>query len=231
MQLIAKIVRAVASIAISALVLAGLSQTAAGEEFRIESKVFTGKEEAPTSESLTLFDDGRAYDFLTDPHEIIVFDVAHGRVVLLDPERKLCTELTTDKLNDFVNQIRVRAARQTDPLLKFAAEPKFDESKEDKGWLKFASPLITYRVHAVKAENSTVAKQYREFSDWSARLNSMLHPGSLPPFPRLAINSALDRAGGQIPDEVHVTIGAKPNGPEAGRAPQRTCFDESFDGR
>ncbi len=90
--------------------------------------------------------------------------------------------------------------------MKFAAEPKFDETKEDHGWVKYSSPLVTYRVQAVKAESPSAARQYREFSDWSAKLNSMLHPGSLPPFPRLAINGALDRAGGHIPEEVQVTI-------------------------
>lgn len=192
-----------------ALVGASHVRPVAADEFRIESKVFAGKDETPTTESLTLFDDGRVYDFLAAPREIIVFDISRGRIALLDPERKIKTELTTDKLTGFVDQLRARAARQTDSFLKFAAEPKFDESKEDHGWMKYSSPQMTYRVHAAKAESETMAHQYREFSDWSAKLNAMLQPGSLPPFPRLAINAALDRSGTQIPDEVQVTMGAQ----------------------
>jgi hypothetical protein len=183
-------------------------QSTVAEEFRIESKVFAGKDDTSTSESLTLFADQRVYDFLSSPSEITVFDFPRGRIVLLDPNRKLRTEMTTDKLNEFTDQLRTRAARQTDALLKFAANPKFDEGHTDAEWREFASPHMTYRVHPAKPDNVDVVRQYRMFSDWSARLNSMIHPGALPPFPRLAVNAALEQAG-EIPESVQLTIAAQ----------------------
>src|SRR5438046_252777 len=125
-----------AAVLMLSLIVCGM-RAARAEEFRIESKVFTAKEEAPVSESLTLFDDGRVYDFLSLPSEITLFDLSRGRIVLMDPDRKLRTELTTDELNTFIEQLRTRAARQTDRLLKFAADPKFEESRESSGWQRF----------------------------------------------------------------------------------------------
>jgi hypothetical protein len=181
------------------------SGVATAEEFRVESKVFSGKNETPVSESLTLFADGRVYDFLSSPREITVFDFPRGRIVLIDPARKLRTELTTEQLNDFIDKLRTRASRQADSLLKFAAQPKFNETNETDGWQQFASPQLTYRVRGVKSENSAMVRAYREFSDGSARLNAMLHPGALPPFPRLEVNASLERSM-RMPEELELTI-------------------------
>jgi hypothetical protein len=190
------------------MVFSLLVRQAPAEEFRVVSKVFSGKDDSTTSDSVTMFADDRVYDFLSSPSEITVFDFPRGRIVLLDPNRKLRTEMTTDKLNEFTDQLRGRAGRQTDALLKFAANPKFDESQSDSEWIQFSSPQMTYRVHPIKPENPNVAGQYRKFCDWSARLNSMIHPGAIPPFPRLAVNAALERAG-EMPESVELTLAAQ----------------------
>jgi hypothetical protein len=199
---------AVSIICCGIALLSILVQSAPAEEFRIESKVFSGKDDTSTSDSVTLFADDRAYDFLSSPSEITVFDFPRGRIVLLDQNRKLRTELSTDKLNEFTDQLRTRAARQTEALLKFAANPKFDESHADPLWLQFSSPQMTYRVRPSNPGNANVVHQYRMFSDWSARLNSMIHPGAMPPFPRLAVNAALERAG-EVPESVELTLAAQ----------------------
>jgi hypothetical protein len=36
----------------------------------------------------------------------------------------------------------------------------------------------------------------------------MIHPGAMPPFPRLAVNAALDRAG-EVPESVELTLAAQ----------------------
>ncbi len=126
---------------------------AAADDFRIESKVFAGTETSASSESLTLFSGNRAYDFISAPHEITIFDFSRDEIVLLDSTRKVRTEMNTEKLNSFSDQLRTRAARQTDPLLKFAAPIRqFEESHDDDGWLMFKSPSLTYRVQAAKIE-------------------------------------------------------------------------------
>ncbi len=51
---------------------------AEADDFRIETKVFTGKETEPSSETLTLFRGGQVFDFLTKPNEITLFDKPRG---------------------------------------------------------------------------------------------------------------------------------------------------------
>jgi hypothetical protein len=193
------------SLGIVGLYLIAGATAATAEEFRVESKVFSGKDEAPVSESLTLFADGRVYDFLSSPREITVFDFIRGRIVLIDPVRKVRTELTTEQLNDFIDKLRARALRQNDALSKFAAQPQFTESKSADGWEQFASSQLTYRVQAKKSDNPAIVRAYREFSDGSARLNAMLQPGALPPFARLEVNAAMERTM-RVPEELELTI-------------------------
>lgn len=183
----------------------GALRNTAAEEFRIESKVFADTTPTPVCESVTLFADSRVYVFMNSPREITLLDIPRNRIVLIDPARKVRTELTTEKLASFVEQLRVRASQQTDPLIKFAAEPKFDESRDDAGCMIFESPQITYRVHTAKSSNPAITRACREYADWTARLITIVHPGSLPPFPTLAINAAMEREG-LFADEVERTM-------------------------
>lgn len=195
-----------------AAVLAIPSESRA-DEFRVESKVYNTEQGPPVSESLTLFHEGRAYDLLSSPPEITIFDIANNRIVMLDPVRKVRTEIETDGLTTFVEQLRIRASRQADPTLKFAAEPKFAETVDEDGRLSFVSPNITYRVRGTRATTPAAAQAYREFADWSARLTTRVRQGAQPPFPRLAVNAALERRG-ILPDEVERSV-SDPNRPKA----------------
>jgi hypothetical protein len=175
------------------------------DEFRVESKVFAADSDKPTSESLTLFSEDRAFDFLDSPRETIVFDFTSDRIGLLDASHKVRTELSTAKLTAFTDQLRTRAARQTDALLRFAADPHLEESSDDGGWMRFSGKLLTYRVQAAKASNPEMVKLYRQFSDASARLNSMLQAGAMPPFARLSINESLARDD-KLPEQVELIL-------------------------
>ncbi|HTU25983.1 MAG TPA: hypothetical protein VMF30_11330, partial [Pirellulales bacterium] len=61
------------------------------------------------------------------------------------------------------------------------------------------------RVTTTKAESAEASQQYREFSDWYARLNVMMNPGSTPPFPRLAVNDELAKRG-LLAEQVQLTV-------------------------
>jgi len=185
--------------------IASWTQAASADEFRVESKVFATDSDKPTSESLTLFSDDRGFDFLASPRETIVFDFTSDRIGLLDAGRKVRTELATAKLTSFTDQLRTRAARQTDALLRFAADPHLEESSDDGGWMRFSGKLLTYRVQAAQASDPEMAKLYRQFSDASARLNSMLQAGAMPPFARLSVNEALARDG-KLPEQVELIL-------------------------
>ncbi len=175
--------------------LAPLATVSRAEDFRIETKIFVGKAEEPASTTTTLFQRGVVYDFLSEPAQIAVFSKPRagksGRFILLDPERRVRTELSTDQLSDVINKLRNWASRQYDPFLKFAASPHFNESFDrSTGQLLLASEEESYTIKTEPAENAEALAEYREFLDWYARLNTLLSAGP-PPEPRLQVNAAL----------------------------------------
>jgi hypothetical protein len=170
------------------------------EDFRIETRIFVGQkteDEKPVSQSTTLFRAGAVYDFLAEPAQAAVFRKATGgkpgRFILLDWTHEIQTEFTTDQLARFSDKVRNMAATHSDPFVKHASNPKFDEEFEpDSGKLVLASYWESYTVATGPAEHADALPEYREFLDWYARLNALLHPG-LPPEPRLRLNEALAR--------------------------------------
>jgi hypothetical protein len=177
--------------------------------FRVESKVFLGTAKEPKAENTTIFSQGVIYDYLRSPAETIVLDPARGRFVLLDPNRRLRTELSTHEVVALAENLRQWASKQSDAFLKFLAAPRFDEQFDERtGEVVFQSPWITYRAATIEAENDAVAQQYREFSDWYARLNARLNPGYKLVFARLALNEAMHKRR-QLPREITLTVQSK----------------------
>jgi hypothetical protein len=167
--------------------------TLAEEGFRIENKVFMTGEKDPQIRSTTIFHDGVVYDYLADPAEVTIFDVKHGRFVLLDLTRRIKTELTAERVAGFSDRLRQWSLKQSDPFLRFLGDPQFevafDESTHE---LTFTNPWMTYRLTTVDVESEAMSSQYREFSDWYCRLNTVLNPGARPPFARMIVNAELE---------------------------------------
>jgi hypothetical protein len=169
------------------------------EGFRIETKIFAGDEdeEEPVSQTTTLFLEGVVYDFIEQPAQVAVFrhptGGKPGRFILLEPAQRIQTEITTDQLSGAMTKLRTWAARQDDPFLQFAADPKFKESFEPKaGRLVLASHLESYTVSTTRPEHAESIAEYREFLDWYTKLNTLVTAGP-PPEPRLQLNAALAR--------------------------------------
>jgi hypothetical protein len=166
--------------------------TAKGEDFRVDNVVFVGDDKEPVSQSTTIFQDGVVYDCMKAPLETVVFDKLSGRFVLLNLKLRTRSELTTAHLAAFIDRLQIVAAKSKDPLMRFLAEPKFEERfNETTGELTFNSPLVTYQLMLSPERDPNIAGQYQEFCDYYARLNTLLAPGSRPPFGRLAVNAAL----------------------------------------
>ena len=70
---------------------------------------------------------------------------------------------------------------------------------------------MTYTVRLAAANDQGMIAQYHEFSDWYGSANSMLSPGSRPPFARLALNEAIANHLA-LPSEVALTFVAKSPG-------------------
>ena len=110
--------------------------------------MFVGRDTEPVSENVTLFRGGQVYDFNSKPSEITLFDKTRNRVILMDPVRKVKAEVKGERLAAFSVELRGWCERQTDPLLKFAAEPRFDQTLDEAtGEMVFTSPLILHLSH------------------------------------------------------------------------------------
>lgn len=185
---------------------AGDAMHRGGVEFRIENRVFVNNAKEPHAESTTIFLGGVVYDYLKKPAEITVFDPAHARFILLDTDRRVQTELSLEKVASFVEGLRRLADRWSDPFERFLGAPEFEERFDaTSGELTLSSPWLTYRLTTIGADSAEVASQYREFSDWHARLNTLITPGARPPFARLLVNAALHQRQ-RLPTEVELVI-------------------------
>jgi hypothetical protein len=191
----------------SALILAATSSASLAEDFRIETKVFVGKSKL-ISQNLTLFRAGYVYDYLNSGStRVAVFDQRNGRFVILDPTRKVKAEVKTDDIRNLMADLHDVAAKSSNPSMKFAADPSFDVEFSEEGELTLASQFMTYKLKTVAAPSTTAAEQYREFSDWYARFNTMANPGSTPQFPRLTVNAELAKRG-VVPTDVQLSTRA-----------------------
>ncbi len=179
---------------------------AVADDLRVDNSVYVGDQSQPSSQSTTIFSQGLVYDFLTTPAETIVFDKPGGRFVLLNTSLRTRAELKTNEVAAFTDRIQPLALKSPDPVVKFLAAPKFEEqSNEALGEFTLSSQWLSYRVKYSPEIHQSVVEQYHDFSDWYARLNMLLVPGSRPPFARLVLNAAL-ASRKALPSEVTLSL-------------------------
>lgn len=179
-----------------------ISSTLGAEDFRCDTEVFVGKEKEPVQRTTTIFQGAVVYDFLIgEPAEITIYDLGRGQITLLDKKRKLRTTIQNDDLLQWTAAYKTVKAESD--LFIFCTQPKFEETFKDNT-LTLAAKQLTYQATCTKPVVPGADRRYREFADWSARLNS-LRPGNLPPFPRLQLNKAL-AAQGMLPEDVERII-------------------------
>jgi len=176
-------------------------------DFRVVNEVYLGLQRKPVSRSVTIFHDGVVYDFLlSEPQEVVVFDPAAERLVLLDLQRRIRTQLSTAEVEEFSQRLKQWASQQRDPLLRFLSAPDFSEQFDEvRGELTLSSPWLTYRILLANAPSPSVCRQYREFSDWMARLNTLLRANARLPFARLMVNQAVAQRRA-VPREVTLSL-------------------------
>jgi len=188
---------------------------------RVETELFRDGAEQPVARSLTLFDDGVAWDFLELPAagdrdsavmelvEIVLHDPARERVVVIDPVRRLKTEIPLIRLERMSVSLAKWARSSDDRLVRWAGGPDFAGSfEEDTDSLALSGPRVRYSVRLAAAQSPEAAGTYRQFADTAILLKALLHPGGIPPFPRLALNRRLEAAAA-IPAEVTLEIDPK----------------------
>lgn len=184
---------------------------------RVESELFSDGAAEPVARSLTLFDGGVAWDFLELPRskdqrgemtlvEIVLHDPARERVVVIDPVRRVKTEIPLIRLERMSVSLAKWARSSEDRLVRWAGGPDFTGSfAEQEETILLSGPRVRYAVTLAAAESPEAAMTYRQFADTAILLKALLHPGGIPPFPRLAMNRRLEEAGA-IPSEVTLDI-------------------------
>ena len=210
-----------------------------GFELRVESELFADGATAPVARSLTLFRGGIAWDFLElaapdgsadgpgmQLAEIVLHDPARERVVVIDPNRDVKTEVETIRLERLSVSLAKWARSADDRLVRWAGGPDFgDGMTEKEDALELVGPRVRYAVAYGAAPSTEAAATYRRFADTAILLKALMQPGGIPPFPRLALNRRIEAAGA-IPAEVSLEIDPK-LALVAGRPSRLKCVHKS----
>jgi hypothetical protein len=192
------------------------------EGLRVESEVFAEDGTEPVARSLTLFRNGLAWDFLERPagsakddaadreaDELVLHDPARERVVVVDPARNVKTQIDTIRLERLSVSLAAWARKADDRLVRWAGGPDFGDGIQEKdSQLELVGPRVRYEVEFTAAPSPEFAEDYRRFADTAMLLKALLHPGGIPPFPRLAINRRVSSARG-IPTAVTLEVDSK----------------------
>lgn len=177
--------------------------------FRINNKVYAGKEKNPVSQSVTMFYKGRVYDFMSNPDETIIFDPELQRFLIISALTKTQCAVTLDEVETFERMMKEAIPKVKDEFIKSCLSPEFEISQdpETDEWV-YSAPRLTYRVKAQKEENPGDALRYAQFANKYALLNVILVPQSIPPFARIAVNNDLAQKR-LIPGEITITLQAE----------------------
>ncbi len=175
---------------------------AVADDFRIHNRVFLGKAKEPAASTVTIFRGGLVYDVLNAPQEIVVFDAARGRFVMLKPARSIRTEVSTEEIDRMVASLRVEMAKRGGGLPEFLSAPKYEIDAAGDSAASFNGEFAEYQVKTKKAASLLAARQYAQFSDWYTRMNTMTNPALLA---RMPVNAWLAERE-QIPTEIELTL-------------------------
>ena len=97
-----------------------------------------------------------------------------------------------------------------DKLICWAGGPHFDNSfHESVNTFELVGPRAQYRIEVTDAPTQKIADQYRQFADTAILLRALLHPGGIPPFPRMELNK---RIASEIKLPTSVTLQIDPGG-------------------
>ncbi len=222
-----------ACFALVACLAVAVSHTVTAQEIRVYTTIrdLSGQSSSVNTEhapvvvrSLMLFHAGKIYDYIEPAREVTVYEPAHRRFTILNPRRRLCSELTQDEIRHFLGRAEDEAqkrfgfvpeessasARKALEFLRFQIQPDFAASFDhDKQQLKLTADNFEYVVEGFQPENPELVAKYLHVADWMAQFNSVLHPQSLFPAPRLKLNQEL-RNHGLLPLTVNLKTETEP---------------------
>ncbi|HAW28432.1 MAG TPA: hypothetical protein DCY03_09990 [Planctomycetaceae bacterium] len=189
------------------------------QEFRIRTTIYQHQQEADpmiVSRSVSIFHAEKVYDHVDGLGEVTIFDPIQKKLILLNESRMIKTVINFDEIKHLLNVARHQTqeyihdqikreetkGKAIAGRLKFQLDPTFETQFDSKkNQLMLESKLINYRVQCVAPDQQASVENYLRFADWMARLNYVLHPYTLPPASRIALNEEL-RTRNLIPIEV-----------------------------
>lgn len=175
---------------------------ALGQDFRVETDVFVANQSQPVAEYVTLFYGNVVYDYrLTQPQEVVVFDMNRNRFILLDLSRRIKTELSTADIETFHQRVRQRMAGRDEAFFQPHFSHQYDAATRTH---RLENDKWSYQAVGLVPKYPEAVGRYRSFADWYIQLATM-HPGSIPPYGRLELNRLLAEQG-ELPQSVERTI-------------------------
>ncbi len=195
-----------------------LCDAAWAQELRVYTTVSRGEANSQLTEighSLTLFHNGKVYDFMEEVGEVVIYEPMNNRFIFMDGNYR-ASELKVEELRQFLKVAKSETQKYLGQLeqdgsplamkqanaIRFETAPTFQEKYEPaKQRLLLSSDLIRYDVTTTEGKDPQVVEKYLAYSDWFAKLNHILHSQSSSPEPRVVLNAAL-RTRGRLPLKV-----------------------------
>ena len=170
--------------------------------FRIETDVFEADEPKPVQRSLTLFQNGVAYNLSHDSGELMLVDWSGDRIVLINKPQQIQTTVEISKLQELLRAAKTQMATTT--LVMYSKGAEKVDANENR--IRIGDALMLYESTLQRPESSTQAKicaqEYRKFADATKLLSAFAGP---PPFHRLRLNQAVSEKDA-IPQEINLKM-------------------------
>ncbi|MCA9132092.1 MAG: hypothetical protein KDA45_03025 [Planctomycetales bacterium] len=169
--------------------------------FRVVTDIFVSTQKEPVQQTLTLFSQGVAYDIsFNDPNQITLVDPQRKRIVLLNKEQQIQTEIDLQQLHEFIDAARKQAeSSDLAPYLQGAAQVQITDEGVTVG-----DRTLQYHSTLQEPREEPMAAQYAQVADALALLNGR---SGVPPFARLSLNRAVAEQKA-LPAEITRTIGS-----------------------
>ena len=174
--------------------------------FRVDSvvKFSRNEDEERSFRTSSVFFDDFAFDFIGDNGEIIIYSFSEKKFALIDPIRRLRTEVDAEEIDRFLENVKPLLEKRNDAFCAFMIEPTFEVSrKEDE--LLFQSKWIDYRATTRAFDDPEIAVAYFDFANALCKLNVFMNPGAVTPLARLAVNRRFQEEA-RFPEKLVVDV-------------------------
>ncbi|MBP3558894.1 MAG: hypothetical protein J6K20_14490 [Thermoguttaceae bacterium] len=174
--------------------------------FRVDSvvKFSRNEDEERSFRTSSVFFDDFAFDFIGDNGEIIIYSFSEKKFALIDPIRRLRTEVDAEEIDRFLENVKPLLEKRNDAFCAFMLEPTFEVSrKEDE--LLFQSKWIDYRATTRAFDDPEIAVAYFDFANALCKLNVFMNPGAVTPLARLAVNRRFQEEA-RFPEKLVVDV-------------------------